>query len=88
MDEGVYILFDSVHYVLRAEKILRKAGLSVRVRPVPRRLSSDCGVCLLLESGDFNQALAALPDNTIPNAAYKIVGKEQYQLIWSKERTE
>jgi len=88
MDKGVYILFDSVHYVLRAEKMLQKAGFAVRVRPVPRRLSSDCGVCLLLESGDFNQALAALPDNTTPNAAYRIVGKEQYQLVWSQDRTE
>ncbi len=39
-------LFDSVSHVMKAEKILKKAGISHKLIPVPRSISSDCGVCL------------------------------------------
>ncbi|HYA14926.1 MAG TPA: DUF3343 domain-containing protein [Syntrophales bacterium] len=40
------ILFASVSYALRAEKILKDVGISFKLIPVPRHISSDCGVCL------------------------------------------
>jgi hypothetical protein len=40
------ILFPSIHFALRAEKKSKEKGFSVRLIPVPRHLSSDCGVCL------------------------------------------
>lgn len=40
------ILFPSVHHAIRAEKKTRENGFSVKLIPVPRHLSSDCGVCL------------------------------------------
>ena len=45
MSEGA-VLFSSVHFVLRAEKLLKEKGFSPKVIPIPRHLSSDCGVCL------------------------------------------
>ncbi|MDD5476096.1 MAG: DUF3343 domain-containing protein [Syntrophales bacterium] len=39
-------LFDSTSAVLFAEGILKEAGVSFKIIPVPRHLSSDCGVCL------------------------------------------
>jgi hypothetical protein len=39
-------LFDSVSHVMKAEKILKKAGIPHKLIPVPRSISSDCGVCL------------------------------------------
>ena len=45
MAEGV-ILFPSIHFALRAEKLLKEKGFLVKLIPVPRQLSSDCGVCL------------------------------------------
>ena len=39
-------LFLSVHHALRAEKLLRTADIPCKLIPVPRHLSSDCGVCL------------------------------------------
>ena len=41
-----YLLFHTIHDVLRAEKILKKAGIDHELVPVPRNLSSDCGVCV------------------------------------------
>lgn len=45
MSLGV-VLFSSTHFALRAEKIAKEKGLAVKLVPVPRQLSSDCGVCL------------------------------------------
>jgi hypothetical protein len=40
------VLFPSVQHALRAEKLLQSAEIPCRLVPVPRHLSSDCGVCL------------------------------------------
>jgi hypothetical protein len=45
MSRGV-ILFVSTHFAIRAEKLAKEQGLAVKLIPVPRHLSSDCGVCL------------------------------------------
>ena len=45
MPQGV-VLFSSTHLALRAEKLAKEKGLEVKLIPVPRHLSSDCGVCL------------------------------------------
>ena len=42
----VVFLFPSVSYVLKAEKILKEQGIVYKLIPVPRHISSDCGVCL------------------------------------------
>ena len=46
MEEYHVILFDSVHHALRSEKILKDMGIPHKLIPVPRHISSDCGVCL------------------------------------------
>jgi len=35
-----------------AEKLLKKEGIAHKIIPVPRHLSSDCGVCLRFSSQD------------------------------------
>ncbi len=45
-DKWYFILFQSIHDVLKAEKVLKSHDLNVEVVPVPRTLSSDCGVCI------------------------------------------
>lgn len=40
------ILFASTHHAIRAEKKAKENGFTVKLIPVPRHLSSDCGVCL------------------------------------------
>lgn len=55
------ILFDSVHHALKAEKILKNKDIIFKLIPVPKEISSDCGVCLrfLLEDrASIEDALA------------------------------
>ena len=39
-------LFKSVSHVLHAEKILKEAHVPHKIIPVPKKISSDCGVCI------------------------------------------
>ncbi len=47
-DKPAYMvaLFKSVHHVLASEKILKEKGIPHKLIPVPRIISSDCGVCI------------------------------------------
>jgi hypothetical protein len=40
------VLFQSISGALRAEKLLKREGITYKLIPVPRHLSSDCGVCV------------------------------------------
>jgi len=49
------VLFHSTSSAIRAESLALQAGIEVKLIPVPRRLSSDCGVCLRVVSGDLDR---------------------------------
>jgi hypothetical protein len=53
--------FHSTHAVLKAEKILKDAGLAgVRLVPVPSQVSSDCGVTVRFAAADAARAAGLL----------------------------
>ena len=56
---------------------LKAEGLSARQAPVPRRLSSSCGTCVLYEGED--PMLSAMDRDT--EAVWRREG-DAYQLIW------
>jgi hypothetical protein len=39
-------LFDSVSFVMKAEKVLLEARIPYKIIPVPKSISADCGVCV------------------------------------------
>ena len=41
-----FLLFPSVRYAIKAEALCRKQGVTCQVMPVPRQISSECGMCL------------------------------------------
>ncbi|MBM3131983.1 MAG: DUF3343 domain-containing protein [Chloroflexi bacterium] len=45
---------------LRAEKLLKAEGIAVKLVPVPRHLSSDCGICIRFETTDRPKVEAVL----------------------------
>ncbi|HOO90751.1 MAG TPA: DUF3343 domain-containing protein [Syntrophales bacterium] len=54
------ILFDSTSEALLAEKLFKKADIPHKVIPVPRHLSSDCGVCIRFSARDTQRVKTAL----------------------------
>lgn len=60
-EEFAIATFHSTHSVLKAEKILKEAGLQgVRLVPVPSQVSSDCGVTVRFSAADLQRAAAQL----------------------------
>jgi hypothetical protein len=56
-----YVLFfESVHGVLKAEKILKDKGIVADLIPIPRQLQSDCGVAIELEEDSAEEAVHLL----------------------------
>jgi len=70
MAEGV-ILFPSIHFALQAEKLVKGKGFKVKLIPVPRQLSSDCGVCLKIP-WEEEQAIGRI----LEEAGVKMDGKQ------------
>ncbi|MCS7177825.1 MAG: DUF3343 domain-containing protein [Anaerolineae bacterium] len=54
------ILLPSTSHAIRAEKILREAGIDCQLVPIPRHLSSDCGICVRIPRQAREAARAAL----------------------------
>ena len=38
--------YDSIHRVMKAEKVLKRDGADILLIPVPRQLTSDCGLAI------------------------------------------
>lgn len=52
-DPFAVILVESTSHALRIEKLLVKHKLTCKLIPVPRYLSSDCGVCVRILKKDL-----------------------------------
>lgn len=48
----IVFLFPSTSGAIRAEKLALDSGFKVKLIPVPRQLSSDCGLCLRCSPAD------------------------------------
>ncbi len=49
------VLFYSANYAIRAEKLAKREGLEVKLIPIPRNLSSDCGICMQFIQSDLER---------------------------------
>jgi hypothetical protein len=49
---SLYLIFNSIHNVMLAEELLLQDDIPVEMVPVPRELSSDCGMSLLCRLSD------------------------------------
>jgi hypothetical protein len=56
------ILFDSIHYVLAAERIFQEHKVWCDLVPVPRDLSSDCGMAVEFRRRDLPAVRSVLAD--------------------------
>jgi hypothetical protein len=62
--EGVITFFGS-HHALRAESVMKKGGLAVRLVPGPREISPNCGVALRFAYDHREEALALLAAGSV-----------------------
>ena len=66
MSEFAVILVHSTSHAIHAERVLKQAGLAVKLIPTPRHLSSDCGSALCVRSEDKDTSEQTLSDAGVP----------------------
>ena len=59
------ILFHTTSAVMRAEKLLIKAGYDTKLMPTPRQFSSDCGIALRFAWNQIEQVKAILEKDKV-----------------------
>ena len=64
-DEYSVVLFLSVSHALKAERLLKKEEIPNKLIPVPRHISSECGVCLRIAAEKVTPVRALLT-GTVP----------------------
>lgn len=63
--EYYVMLFDSVSYTLKTEKILKKENIPFKLIPVPKSISSDCGVCIRFTPDNRELIISAIGNEVI-----------------------
>ena len=67
--ENDYVaIFHSIHRVLKAEKILKQQNVDFLLIPVPRQLTSDCGLALRFSPETKDVLLGILAGADLPPA--------------------
>lgn len=62
MEKNYILIFNSVHRVMKAEKLLKLANIPNKTIPVPRKLSSDCGLAIRISNTPLTDIINALID--------------------------
>lgn len=62
MTDFAVILVHSTSHAIQAERVLKRAGLAVKLIPTPRHLSSDCGSAVRVTSSARERAEQALAE--------------------------
>ena len=63
--EHAVILVYSTYHALKIERLLGRENVPCRLVPVPRHLSSDCGVCVRVHRSDVAIALATVREGGV-----------------------
>lgn len=71
-------VLEAIHYVIKGEKILKSAGLGIDVIPVPREISSDCGMALEFSCQDRDRVEHLLADGDITVVGIYALRKGHY----------
>jgi len=59
------ILVHTTSHAIHAERVLKRAGLNVRLIPTPRHLSSDCGSAVRIDADDRATAQNVLKEANV-----------------------
>jgi len=81
MGERCAAIFDSIHDVIKGEKMLRDAGLPIDVIPVPREISSDCGMALAFSCEDRDRVEQRLTETDVTMVGIYRLHQGQYRKL-------
>ncbi len=62
------ILFHNTSGVMRAEKVLQKGGVTIKLVPTPREFSSDCGIAIRFDLADKERVKTLIDQSHVETA--------------------
>ena len=82
VNEGDYVVvFHSMHRVMKAEKVLKVAKKKILLIPVPRQLTSDCGLAIRFDKHVYNEVVNVLLENElIPAETHQLTASGYVQV--------
>lgn len=65
MNQYNYMTFKSVSYAMKVETALKKCGVNFKIIPVPRSISSSCGLCVRFHKEDMEKFKEIIEKNSL-----------------------
>lgn len=82
MNDYYIAVFDSTHYALHFEKVIRGGGLKINIMPVPREITASCGISAKLETDEIDRIKQLAVEQNLKVSGYYHVetqnGKKTY----------
>ncbi len=63
--QEVIVIFESTHDVIKAERLCEQENVACRIVPVPRSISSDCGIALEINESDKDRVEQLLATHSL-----------------------
>lgn len=80
-ENDIVAIFQGIHRVMKAEKILKEAGVEMLLIPAPRELSADCGLAIRFSPELRDQVLQILEKTDLtPTELYRRSGHEYHRI--------
>ena len=80
-DQDYVAIFHSIHRVLRAEQLLKQHQAVFLLIPVPRKLTSDCGLALRIAPAHLQAVYAVLTEvGLLPPELYQLRAGEYVEV--------
>lgn len=73
--------FDSTHTAIKAERELTLAEINIKIIPVPREITADCGISIKIKTGDFNLVRKVLAEKHIGVSGYYYIKKSGLKIV-------
>ncbi|WP_432822754.1 DUF3343 domain-containing protein [Trichloromonas sp.] len=76
-DNDLVAIFHSIHRVMKAEKALKLERADILLIPVPRQLTSDCGLAIRCPEQEWGRVVQVLRrEELLPAELYRYDGRE------------
>lgn len=69
------VVFNCTHAAIKAEKELLLAEIKVRIIPVPRQITADCGISIKVNTADLDLVKKVIEDKNIQVSGYYYIKK-------------
>ncbi len=78
VNDGEYVaIFNSIHRVMKAEKVLKGRHFAILLIPAPRALAADCGLAIRYAEADREAVESALrEEKLLPEETYRKHGEK------------